>query len=185
MKVRDVLINVRELLNLPIDVHYNITGEAFGSAGQEEVNTLVRCFNAVENELAVDYLPLYQEDTVQTDTGAIFYTDFSRRPVRIAEVRDENGNAVKYKIFPQYLKTQKGKTVIRYSYAPEEKFLYSDSEYSLEIAQRLLEFGIATEYCLMRGMFEEASVWEKKYKQALKTAYKAYPSVILRSRRWL
>lgn len=184
MKVKDVLIKVRELLNLPQDVHYNITGEAYGNAGQEEVNTLVRCFNAVENELAVDYLPLYQEDVVQTDTGAVFYTSFSRRAVRILEVKDENGNALQYTIFPQYIKTQKGKVVIRYSYAPEEKFLYSDSEYQLEIAERVLEYGIATEYCLMRGMFEEANVWEKKYKHALKTAYKAYPSVVLRSRRW-
>jgi hypothetical protein len=184
MEVKTVLLRVRELLNLPQEVQDGITSGGGSVWVQDEVNTLMQCFNAVENELAVDYLPLYHEDTVQTETGAVFYTEFSRKPVRILGVKDEKGNALKYTIFPEYLKAQAGKIVVRYTYAPEAKNVYSESDYRLQASERLLAFGVATEYCLMRGRFEEASIWEKKYKQALKTAYKAYPSVVLRTRRW-
>lgn len=38
---------------------------------------------------------------------------------------------------------------------------------------RLFAYGIAAEYCLACGLFEEAAVWDKKYKDALTAAYRS------------
>ena len=184
MKVKDVLTLARELLGLPEEVQEGIEGGQTSSWVQQEVTMLLQCFNAVEKELAVDYLPLYNEDTIQTSTGSIFYSSLVHRPVRILGVRDADGTSLKYTIFPEYLKTQSGEVCVRYTYMPEDKHLLSISDYHLQASEYLIAYGMAVEYCLMRGRFEEANVWEKKYKQALKSAYKAYPSVVLRTRRW-
>ena len=184
MKVKDVLLLVRELLNLPIDVQRCINGETVEEWAEKETNTLVKGFNVVEKELAVDYLPLYAEDTIRTNTGSIFYTSLTRKPVRILGIKDGDGTSLKYRIFPEYIKTECGEICVRYTYIPEEKLLLDSSDYKLQASENLLAYGIAVEYCLARGRFEEASIWEKKYKQALKSAYKSNPSVVLRTRRW-
>ena len=106
MKVKDVLCLARELLNLPIEVQRCLGGETGEDWVQQEVDTLLQCFNVVEKDLAVDYLPLYNEDTVQTATGSIFYTSLTRKPVRILGVKDGNGSTLKYTLFPEYIKTE-------------------------------------------------------------------------------
>ncbi len=184
MTVEEVLILASKELNLPDTVRACIQGTNNGTAEREEVQSLLHAFNMVENELAMDYLPLYTEEEIATDTGAVFYTSLTRKPVRILGVKDETDGSVRYEVFPEYVKTEKGKVRIRYTYMPDAKALDGESDYQIQASARLLAYGVATEYCLSRGLFDDASVWEKKYKQALKSAYKAYPSVVLRTRRW-
>lgn len=184
MTVQEILILATKELNLPDEVRLFILGTNSSNAGKEEADNLLACFNAVETELAVDYLPLYAEDELEAETGAIFYTKLTRRPIRILGVKDEKGRSIPYQIFPEYIKTRAGKIRVRYTYAPREKTLDDISDYRIQASKVLLAYGVVTEYCLSQGMFEDASVWEKKYKQALKSAYKALPSVVLRTRRW-
>ncbi|MBR2024000.1 MAG: hypothetical protein IJ996_05765 [Clostridia bacterium] len=182
MKIRDIVTTVAEELGLTAVISY-LQGVS-NTSGETETNNLVRCYNLVEGELAVDYLPLYAEDEIWTDTGAVFYTELSKKAVRIVAVTDENGNGVPYKIFPEYLKAQAGKICVRYSYVPTEKGLEEDSDYQLLACKHMLVYGVATEYCLATGLFEEAEVWEKKYRRAVKNAYKSKPSVVMHTRRW-
>ena len=182
MKIRDIIATVAQELGLT-EVTTYLQGTN-NTTGETETNNLVRCYNLVEGELAVDYLPLYAEDEIWTETGAVFYTELSKKAVRIIAVTDESGNAVSYKIFPEYLKMQPGKMNVRYSYVPAEKGLEDESDYQLCACKHLLVYGMATEYCLAIGLFDEAEVWEKKYRRALKNAYKSKPSVVMRTRRW-
>ena len=181
MKIRDVIAIVAKELGLDTVFAYLLGTNA---SGEEEARNLVRCYNLVESELAVDYLPLYAEDEMWTETGAVFYTELSKKAVRIVAVTDENGNGAPYKIFPEYIKTQPGKIRVRYSYVPSEKNLEGNSEYHLYACKHLLVYGVAYEYCLANGLFEDAGVWEKKYRHAIKNAYKSKPGVVLRTRRW-
>lgn len=57
--------------------------------GKKETETLLRCFNIVENELALDYLPLYAEEEVFAETGAVRYAELTRPAVRILRVTDD------------------------------------------------------------------------------------------------
>ena len=62
-----------------------------GETGKRETEALLRCFNLVENEVALDYLPLYAEDETESETGTILFRpeqkggpDFGR-PERVGE----------------------------------------------------------------------------------------------------
>ena len=73
--------------------------EYFKSKPSEEttriIQGLVGCFNLVENELAVDYLPLVCEETLSTDEkGWIEYARLSKKVAYIISVRDEFGRIV-------------------------------------------------------------------------------------------
>lgn len=153
--------------------------------GERITENLVRCFNLVENELALDYLPLLAEEKIKTDTGAVYFTEFSNAVSKIVKIVDCNGNSLPFKIFPEYLKTQAGEITITYAYAPKEKSISEESDFKAYASVRLFAYGIACEYSLASGMFEEASVWDKKYKEAIRASYRANPAKVMSSRRWV
>ncbi len=155
-----------------------------GETGKRETEVLLRCFNLVENEVALDYLPLYCEDEVDSETGFIAYSELTRPAVRVLGVADMWGNSAPFKLFPQYLKTQPGRVKIVYTYTPAEKTAEENSDFVLQASPRLFAYGIAAEYCLAAGLYEEAAVWDKKYKDALTAAYRNRTSKVMRSRRW-
>lgn len=153
--------------------------------GEIAVNSLVRCFNLVENQLALDYFPLYAQDEVETQTGAIAFSELEKPPVRIVKVMDENGKSLPWTLFPTYLKTQVGKVSVRYSFTPSEKNINDASEFLLHASVRMFSYGMASEYFAASGLFEEAAVWNAKYKDAIKAAYQQSPNKKIRSRRWI
>jgi hypothetical protein len=158
--------------------------EGFTSEGEAEAHELLRCFNLVENELALDYLPLYAEDEIVTDTGVVYFSELAKRPVRVVEVRDGQGNDLSFRLYPEYLKTAVGKIVVRYAYVPEEKGFQEESDFALFASVRLFAYGMACEYLTVNGDFEEAGVWDKKYKEAIACAYRSKKAKRIASRRW-
>lgn len=81
MTVKEAVILAAEELGVGDKVkNYYENG---GEEGKRETETLVRCFNIVENEIALDYLPLCCEDEAESDTGTIEYSLLTMPCVRI------------------------------------------------------------------------------------------------------
>ncbi len=182
--VKETLREAAQSLGLGDEVEYYFSGK-YTAVGKAAVELLLICFNRVENELALDYLPLVTEEEVVSGTGVVDYASLIRPAARILCVENEWGESVRYKLFPTYLKTQSGKLKIIYAYAPTAKTVEEASEYGSLVSQRLLVYGMAAEYCLAVGELTAASVWDKKYKEGIQAAYKASPCKRLRSRRWI
>ena len=150
------------------------------------VQGLVGCFNLVENELAVDYLPLVCEETLSTDEqGNIEYARLSKKVAYIISVRDEFGAIVKAKRMPAQLALGVGKYVVRYAALPVEKTAWDRCEYETGVSVRLLAYGVAAEYCLHKGLYAEHAAWNKKYKEALLIACKCRGVGRLKERAWI
>lgn len=180
MTVKECIELTAIQLGIAEEVKAFLSGES--EVGKKNCEVLLACFNLVENELALDYLPLIAEDEMQTETGCIEYSALKHAPVRVTKVTDEWEQSIPFKIFPAYLKTQPGKARVHYTYAPESKTLEDESDFLS--SARLFSYGMASEYCMATGLFEEASVWDKKYKEAIESAYRAQPCARIRSRRW-
>ena len=73
---------------------------------------------------------------------------------------------------------------ILYSYTPPEKALDGESDYAT-LSTRLFGYGMAMNYALIMGLYEEASVWDKKYKEALEAAYRIRGAAVIRAREWV
>lgn len=159
--------------------------EGVSTDGEADTNALLRCFNIVENELALDYLPLTCEESFETDTGVLYFSELSRGVVRLLKITDESGEELSFRLFPEYVKTQAGTITVRYTYAPKEKTFLDDSDFTLYASVRLFVYGMAAEFSLAKGLFEEAAVWDAKYKEAIAAAYRSRPCKKIRSRRWV
>lgn len=183
--VKEAIKLTAELLEMQESVNAYLEGAGENPQGEAETENLLRCFNLVENELALDYFPLTAETEVETQTGAVYFDELPLAPVRVCKVCDAWGNECAYKLFPDYIKTQAGKIKVEYSYLPKEKGLEERTDFSLFVSARLFAYGMASEYALSCGRFEEASVWDKKYKDAICAVYRAKPCKKISARRWV
>ena len=183
MTVKNIILAAAKLVGVGDSVASYLTES--DASGEADANSLLDAFNCVENQIALDYLPLKAEEEIESETGAVRYDALSRGAVCILKVTDKWGNSLPYKLFPEYLKTQAGRLKITYSYAPKEKGLDDKTDFSLYLSKRLLSYGVAAEFCLKNGLFEDAAVWEHKYKDAIAAAYRARPQVRVKSRRWV
>ncbi|MBQ9113425.1 MAG: hypothetical protein IJY05_00705 [Clostridia bacterium] len=182
MKVKECVEKAAMLLGIADEVcAYLNEGD---TQGQEQTERLVKCFNLVENELALDYLPLFAEQKVVNQNGKVDFLLLQKNVVRIAGVKNKAGESVKFRLFPKYFEAPMGELTIIYSYTPPEKTLDGESDYAT-LSARLFGYGMAMNYALIMGLYEEASVWDKKYKEALEAAYRIRGAAVIRSRRWV
>ena len=166
----------------PIDSYFQAGGTA---EDQKKGTLLLSCFNIVENELALDYFPLIAEDTLESEGGIIDFSSLKNDAVRITKVTDEWGNETEFQLFPSYLKTQPGKVCVTYTYTPKKKAMGEKSDFYTSVSVRLISYGMAAEYAMATGLFEDASVWDKKYKEGIRAAYRVQKCKRIRSRRWV
>lgn len=183
MKVRNVLLQAAA--NLGRDDLVAAINDCFAEP-EGDVASLLRCYNLVENELALDYFPLKREELVCACKGVVPYRRFRFAPARILSV-ERDGIPVPFEARPASLRLgdcRGGKYLVSYTYTPAEKCLFAECEVGGKISVRLLSFGVACEFCLCHGAFQEAATWEKKYREALAAANLVRRKLSVRGRRW-
>ncbi len=153
--------------------------------GYQATQDFLRAFNNVENQLALEYLPLVQKEAFETETGEVYFGEFSYKLVRIVKVYNEKGEELAFEIMPMYLQTQPGNIIVEYTYTPYEKDVYDTTEHCIYVAQPLYVYGMLAEYYTARGEFQEAAVWDKKYKDAISASYRMQKGKRVAGRRWL
>lgn len=181
MLVRDVAASAAEELGRDDLAAALRAGETEGEAA-----SLVAAYNFVENELALDHFPLKAEETHTPIGGKILYTVFAHPPVRIFNVYGEDGKQAKYDMYPTclVLKDFAGPARVEYAYAPARKSAGDKAECAAAVSERLLALGVAREFSLSRGKYEEANFWHGRFEEALRAAGSPRRGLRIRGRRW-
>lgn len=185
MRVKDVIICALEKLNLHAVAEKLAAGEQTDGFEKETINTLLCCYNAVEDELARHYLPLTKKDCLTSTNGEYPFTSFSRIPVNIRQVTAD-GKKVKFSCGALGIKTDEKSIAVEYYYAPEKKAVNDYTECAAEAGEQLIAYGMAAEYCFINGEADLAAGFENKYRQAVDAAQsKLRCRSALPPRRWV
>ncbi len=184
MRVKEILLLAAELCGRRdlADYLQGKNGED-AAAFARETDTLLRCYNLTENEIALDYLPLKREESLYSD-GMIPYTAFALAPVEIFSVRDSSGQRLPFTAGETGIRVRAGEAVVVYSVRPHTKNMSDVPSLDRKGDGRLLALGTACEYALMSGMFEAASLLERRYRDALACACRERGGR-LKLRRWV
>lgn len=180
MTVREVIALSASLLG-----REDLKEQALSGKAEGELEALVRCFHLVENEIALDYFPLKRTEEVAVRDGRIYYSALSSAPVNVHRITS-GGRVISFTLLPEYaeLKGQAARAEVLYSYIPSEKGIDGVSDFSGRISARLMAFGVCAEFCLARGRYDEAEMWEKRYREALRAANILRRRLCVRPRRW-
>ncbi len=183
MEVINILYAAARMLGIGAEVQGYFDND--DGNGEKEAETLLQCYNIVEKELALDYFPLKAEDTMLSLTGRVDFSALSQSPVRILSVKNNKGEELEYELFPAYLKAKTGTLTIAYTYTPTEKTAFETCEHQASVTETIFLYGTLSQYALTQGMYEEAVVWDKKYKKAVQDACGFQSCKRLSSRRWV
>ncbi len=162
--------------------------EAYAQAAElsGEAATLLRCYHLAENEVALDHFPLKETETFLPADGAVLFTRFSRAPADVLDVRTAGGARVAFKVYPARLVLPAGTGEVRvtYSYIPARQGVTGESAFGGKISARLLAYGTASQFLLAGGRFEEAALFDEKFRAAVRAAGLARRKLWVRARRW-
>ena len=182
MKVKDVVIMAATQLGIGDNIKTYLNGASTGYKAQAEL--LLHCFNLVENELALDYISLIKQETLAVSKGKLAYESFTSDVVRIVKVEDANGVSLPYKLFASYMEVDAEQVCVTYAYTPKVIVMTDESDFQAFVSERLFSYGMAAEYCMATGLYEEAVIWDKKYKEGIEAARRLARGGRMPSRGW-
>lgn len=151
---------------------------------EESAGLLVICANNCLDEITSEYLPLKCEALAQANDGKILYSD-------LGEVYDivsvtKNGKKVDYELMPSYIKVNKDDVYsVKFCCRPPTLTPEDDVPNINRLTARILAYGIAAEYLLIKGFYDEAVTYDQRFKDALKRAAYGSGEKRIKLRRWL
>lgn len=156
------------------------------SAQTKELDFLLRCLNLVYNQIATDYIPLLHTEKLTPTNGEIIFSSFTKSVLDIKRVEDKFGIRTNYKLYPDRIATIDGEVKITYSYEPIALVSLSSTIESFfeKLTERVIAYGVAMEYSFISGLHDDASIWEKRFKDGILVAARKKSEIRLPSRRW-
>ena len=166
MKVKDIVAGSARLVLKDALAGKIEAGTALTSEEQADADLLLKGYNLVLNEVAIDRLPLESEERVFGESVA--FSSLSRPPLKITKVTTDSGHEVSYSVSYDRIDFPKADWYnIRYSFIPPKKIMTDDFDYEKsKVGERAFLYGTASEYCVMTGRYEEATNWRLKFENA-------------------
>lgn len=147
------------------------------------VESLVNGFNLVNNEIASEYLPYLKSKSMQTDNFKIKYSDFDEKLCEIISIKDKNGKNLKFKKFDDHIMVFANSVQVIYSIYPQNLTL--EDEFESLLPERVYAYGVAREYFFIKTLFDDADIWEERFKNSLQVLVRKKSDIIMPRRRWI
>ena len=137
------------------------------------INQLIVFTNYVMREITRDYFPLKTSETVTSDENAVVnFEDLTHTITAVNDIKNCTGLSVRYTLYPDYIKLDNPNQqyTIFYNYCPDAVSSMQDTlSLPLGLDYFVVCYGVASEYCLSKGLYEEAGMWENRFINSLKS----------------
>ena len=185
MLVLDVLKTASLMLGLEDELAPVFVSGTVNAETQKKFDKLLAGFNLCFSEISTDYIPLLNSETLTPIGGRLYFGGGDVK--RIYEIRTKAGKKLKYKQFDGYIFIDfAGEVdVISNTYPQKLEINSQFDSFGGKISEKCLAMGAASEYCFLTSLFEDAAIWDNRFRQALKCACAKKGSINLRGRRWL
>ncbi|MBE5734876.1 MAG: hypothetical protein E7361_00260 [Clostridiales bacterium] len=162
---------------------YNETIEEFQN---DDLELLVSCVNLVCSAIATDYIPLTRTKVVDNNKGVVSFAEITDRQIyKVLKVLDNYGQKMPFKITSEGIECGKGNVEIIFSCFPKD-YSYNDviDDFYADLTERVVAMGVVSEYLYIRGNSDDASIWESRFKTAMRNIVRPRKEVVLHKRRW-
>lgn len=172
---KDILKLASTFLHLDDAVEFLSSSESQEPSAEvkNQINQLIIFTNYIIREITKDYFPLYYKETISSDQdGKIYFNKLSKTAIRIKDVKNFLDLSCHYEIYPEYLKLENANTEYKifYSYVPKQiKSINDEAELPFGVDYFIVCYGVACEFALSCGLYEESEMWESKFINSLKS----------------
>lgn len=146
---------------------------------------LVKCFNFVLNTLCSEYLKLKDKVVVHTNTGKIAYSEISDFNIlNIISIEDDMGNSVPFADYGgEVVLSAIGRYKITYTYCFDDMDI-DTSINEITIPAKTLAYGVASEYLYINKLYDDAAIWDTRFKNSLSNLLSNKKQLYIKPRRW-
>ncbi len=165
MVFEEIIKNTALMVGREDVVNYiNYETDLTGKDTYPTLNLMTNLLNLVIRELAGTFIPMVKVESVQAENNKVYYKDLNETCLKVKKVYDEFGNEINFSITPEYLKVDNQNIKVEYEYIPPNYYLTDKIGYTeKDISQTALCYGLASEFCICKGNFEEAVMWHDRY----------------------
>ena len=180
MYIKDIILKSCDFIGKE-DLAEAIKSSSLTEKDQLEVDDLVKCFNLVRDEIASEYQPILQVEKFVVKNFKLEFDKFAKPALEILSIKDRFGRNVNYKIFEGYIFVCGKEVEVIYSTAPQQLTI----EFSSNLPERVFAYGVAREYFFINNLYEDANIWEGRFKGALQILLRRKSEVKMPRRRWI
>ncbi len=183
MLVKDVILKACDFIENEELAQAIISSSQLDQENQNVLDKLVKCFNLVRNEIVCEYMPIVKMEKVISCENKILFSQLSGKVVDIISVKDKFGENVKFKLYDDYIMVEGQEVFVYYNTLPEE--LNIDGQFNSTISERVYAYGIVREYYFIQTLYEDAKVWDERFKNSIQTFERKKGETIIPRRRWI
>ena len=147
----------------------------------EKTSKLLDCLNMTQNDIATHYFPIRIREEVAGKN--IAYSSLSREIISVLSGYDKFFRALKFKEYESAVEFAGNAKYIEYSAVPHKMTLSSTLEIKCPI--QIVAYGVLSEYFLLVNDYEDAEIFEERFKESLLSFSHKHGELRLRNRRWI
>lgn len=152
----------------------------------KELDLMLRCLNLIVSEISTDYLPIYKEKEVCFVDRSLNLDSLDSNIFQVVSLKDEYSTNIRFKIIGNELKADATNATIKFTAFAKDCTLDGEiDEFSVKIPDRVFAYGTAMEYSFISSLFDDAEIWESRYKNALLMLSHKKHNLVMPKRRWL
>ena len=158
MTNREILTTAYALLEIPSD--------GLGITDDADTPVMLLAYNNTLSQIAEQYIPYTAEEEVTPVQGRIYYGSLGNTCYKVRGVYDKS-QPLPYRLMYDYIKVDAdGDLTVIYDYIPTAvgaEDLDANAPVAAKLSLRTLAYGVAAEFALIRGRYEESVEFEKKF----------------------
>ena len=184
MKAKEILKNVCVYLGYD-DLAEAIETGNVSEPNEKKLNKMLKCLNLVVGEIASEYLPVIKQKDVKLTNGQIDVYQIDEYIQEIISIKDKFGRNLKYKYTKDKVVCLASNVQITYKVYTKDIGLEDDVEsFGGRLSERVIGYGVASEYAYLQMLYDDASIWENRYKNALLNCTRKKGEIKLKKRGW-
>ena len=189
MKVKEILKNVCVYLGkeeLLASSFFEDGGEEPTDLQKKELEKMKKCLELISSEIASDYLPIYKQKNVTLKNGEIDVFEIDENIMEIVSIKNKFGKNIKFKLIGNKVIAMATNVCVTYKVHFGEIELDGEAEsFGGRLSSRVLGYGTASEFCYQEMLYDDASIWENRFKNALLISCRKKGELKLKQRGWM
>lgn len=190
MKAKEILKNVCVYLGKEEILASNLfesEGDELSENSKSDVKKILNCINLIIDEIASDYLPILKEKEITLKNGEINVFEIDENIHEIISIKNKFGKNLRFKYLDNKIICLATNVIITYTINPKCVVEIEDEVESFggRITSRVLAYGVASEFCYLEMLYDDATIWESRFKNALLIADRKKGEIKLKKRGWI
>ncbi len=186
MLIKEILYLVGKYLG-DSELCYETQDGYASSDGVEVMMPYIKLINLVQKRLATECFVLKTKETISvTKAGEFPFSSLSKPFFKLIKIM-QNNKPVRFELVNSGVVLPIGDFEIWYQYTPEQITFASSKvcDFNGKISERIYALGVASEYCLLNGMYDTANFFEEKFLNAINLIKMGTNLKLMPKRRWL